>query len=90
MCCCDYSAKYLYRTFRLAANDGGESRVARNTRPRNLRTRGQQRCVRTHTEPQRGLITHHGSEQGHLVPEVEQKMLFETEYGGFMSKMYFT
>lgn len=25
MCCSDYSAKYLYPTFRLAANEGGKS-----------------------------------------------------------------
>lgn len=44
MYCCDYSAKYLYPTFRLAANDGGKSLGARNTEATELDNKGHS-CV---------------------------------------------
>lgn len=57
MCCRYYSAKYLYPTFRLAANDGGGKASLKHKGPRNLRTRGPILCAQAHfTEIQQQLL----------------------------------
>lgn len=57
MCCRYYSAKYLYPTFRLAANDGGGKASPKHKGPRNLRTRGPILCAEVDlTEMQRTLV----------------------------------
>lgn len=57
MCCRYYSAKYLYPTFRLAANDGGGKASLKHKGPRNLRTRGPILCAQADlTAIQRALV----------------------------------
>lgn len=66
MCCRYYSAKYLYPTFRLAANDGGGKASLKHKGPRNLRTRGPILCAQADlTAIQRALVRDCGC--GHCV-----------------------
>ena len=58
MCCCDYSAKYLYPTSRLAANDGGKAAL-QETQGHVTWEQGPLLCEETGlSTTQHGLIRH--------------------------------